>query len=309
MASRKYRLKDDESAAEGMRRVIAGRLDKAAERLREAGADGDLAETVHSARKDLKKARAALRTVRADLDRKTFKRENHRLRDAARLLAASRDAEVKLATLDALVEAADGSAPPGPLRVWRDALTAERDRVAGGPNAAAESDPNLDDQMARATWTIEASLAAIPALKLKHDGWQLLGPGLDRAYRDGRDGLRATGEKPSPAGVHEWRKRAKDLWYQLRLLEDAWPGLLEATVDQVHELTELLGDHHDLAVLREDVEGRAEVGAGHAAVFIALIEKRQAALLDDALGLGDRIYAEKPKAFRRRLHAYWRAWR
>jgi CHAD domain-containing protein len=298
MASRKYRLKDDETAAEGMRRVIAGRLDKAAERLREAGADGDLAEAVHGARKDLKKARAALRTVRADLGRKTFKRENRRLRDAAGLLSASRDADVKLATLAALVEAADGSAPPGALGVWHDALAAER----GG-------DIGLDDRMARATWAIEASLAAIPALKLKHDGWRLLEPGLDRVYRDGRDGLRTTHGKPSAEAVHEWRKRAKDLWYQLRLLEDAWPGQLEATVDQIHELTELLGGHHDLAVLREDLEGRAEVGAGHAAVFIDLIEKRQAALLGQALGLGDRVYAEKPKAFRRRLGAYWRAWR
>jgi CHAD domain-containing protein len=315
MASRKYKLQGDESAVEGVRRVIAGRLEKAAERLRETGAaNGDLGEAVHGARKDLKKARAALRMVRAELGPKAFRRENRRLRDAARLLAASRDAEVKLETLDALVAEADGIVPPAALRVWRYALVAERDRVAAGPAAGAGAgpatgDPGLDDQMARATWAIEASLATVPALGLKRGGWRLLGPGIDRAYRDGRDALRAVRRKPSADAVHEWRKRAKDLWYQLRLLEDAWPGQLEATVAEIHHLTELLGDHHDLAVLAEDLGARDGIGADSAATFAALIERRQAAMLVEALGLGERIYAEKPKAFGRRLRAYWRAWR
>jgi CHAD domain-containing protein len=313
MASRKYKLRGDVSAAEGMRRVLAGRLEKAAERLRETGAaNGDLADAVHGARKDLKKARAALRTVRADLGPESFHRENRRLRDAARLLATSRDAEVKLETLDSLA-AADGSAPPGPLRIWRDALAAERDRVAAGSGSArpgpATGDPGLDDQMARATWAIEASLAAVPALRLKRGGWRLLEPGLDRAYRDGRDRFRATRRRPSAEAIHDWRKRAKDLWYQLRLLEDAWPGPLEATVAELHRLTELLGEHHDLAVLAADLEARAEIGASPAAVFAALIEQRQATLLAAAVGIGARVYAERPKAFRRRLRTYWRAWR
>jgi CHAD domain-containing protein len=212
---------------------------------------------------------------------------------------------VRLATLDALVEAAETAPPEVPLRIWRDALVAERDRVVGAADGA---DTSLDDQVARAAWAIEAGLAAVPALQLKHGGWRLLEPGVDRAYRDGRAALAAVGAKPSAARVHDWRKRAKDLWYQLRLLEDAWPGLLEATVAEVHRLTEVLGDHHDLAVLREDLERRPEVGAD-AAAFTALIEARQATLLDDALALGTRLYAEKPKAFRRRLRGYWRAWR
>jgi CHAD domain-containing protein len=314
MASRKYKLREDESAVEGVRRVVAGRLEKASERLRENGAEGDTAAAIHGARKDLKKARAALRTVRAELGPKTFRRENRRLRDAARLLAASRDADVKLETLDALVAEADGIAPPAALRVWRHALVAERDRVAAGsaPSAGpgpSTGDPGLDDQMARASWAIEASLAAVPALKLKHGGWRLFEPGIDRAYRDGRDALRATRRKPNADAVHEWRKRAKDLWYQLRLLEDAWPAQLEATVAEIHRLTELLGDHHDLAVLAEDLGAREGIGTDSAATFAALIKRRQGALLGEALGLGERVYAEKPKAFERRLRAYWRAWR
>ncbi len=78
-------------------------------------------------------------------------------------------------------------------------------------------------------------------------------------------------------------------------------------IDQTHELTELLGDHHDLAVLAEDLGGRPELG--DRAPFEAAIERRQEQLLDAALELGARLYAEKPKAFAKRIERYWRAWR
>ncbi|HEY5332055.1 MAG TPA: CHAD domain-containing protein, partial [Solirubrobacterales bacterium] len=108
---------------------------------------------------------------------------------------------------------------------------------------------------------------------------------------------------------HDLRKRGKDLWYQVRLLSGTWPALLDATAEEVHEFTDLLGDHHDLAVLAADLADRAEVDAAPRTVLGELIEAAQANLLADARRLGERIYAEKPEAFGRRLRAYWRAWR
>jgi CHAD domain-containing protein len=75
--------------------------------------------------------------------------------------------------------------------------------------------------------------------------------GLERAYRRGRRDLRRVRQDASDEAVHEWRKRVKDLWYQLRLLRNAWPAPLKAASDEAHELSALLGDHHDLAVLAQ----------------------------------------------------------
>jgi CHAD domain-containing protein len=298
--TRPYRLLEDEDATTGMRRVIVARLERASERLREAG-DGDaLAEAIHGARKDLKKARAALRLIREELGEKTFKRENQALRDAARLLSASRDAEVKLETLDGLIEG-HGDPPPAATALWREALAADRDRIVGDEG---ESDRREDVAAA-----IEAVIARAPEWRLRHQGWKLLAPGLDAAYRDGRDAFLALPAAPGVDEVHDLRKRGKDLWYQVRLLRDAWQPVLEATAEEIHDFTDLLGIHHDLAVLAEDLADREQIDPAQRETLRMLIEARQASLLADALSVGERVYAEKPKVFDRRLRAYWRAWR
>jgi hypothetical protein len=80
--------------------------------------------------------------------------------------------------------------------------------------------------------------------------------------------------------------------------------------DRAHDLSDLLGDHHDLAVLREDAEGRAGLLRRETIDSLdELIEQRQTELLDDALAVGEELYAEKPKKFAARIEGYWTEWR
>ena len=57
---------------------------------------------MHGARKDLKKTRALLRLVRPALPGKVYRRENRELRDIARALSSTRDADVLVAVVDGL---------------------------------------------------------------------------------------------------------------------------------------------------------------------------------------------------------------
>jgi CYTH domain-containing protein/CHAD domain-containing protein len=297
--SNSYRLKRKEGAADGLRRVARGRVEKAAERLRDPS-EGELADAIHGARKDLKKVRAVLKLLREELGRKRFKTENRRFRDAARILAESRDAEVKLQTLAELRRQGEELPPSGAL-AWQRALEADRDRLAAARGEGAA-------RIERARAAVEEAGAGISRWPIGSDSWKLLEPGIERGYRDGRAALARVRADGSAENVHELRKRAKDLWYLLRLLAPAWPGLLEPTAEQAHELADLLGDHHDLAVLAADLNGRADLAHSRAA-FERAIENRQAGLLEQALELAERLYAEKPKRFARRLRGYWRAWR
>jgi CYTH domain-containing protein/CHAD domain-containing protein len=299
MPSRAYHLKTEESPGGGLRRVGLGRTEKALERLDGAAGEG-LAGAIHGARKDLKKLRSLLRLVREELGKKAFRAENRRYRDAGRLLSGSRDAEVKLETLLGLRHRF-GDLPADAAALWEGMLETERDTLA----AAMRDDSG--GQIAEAREAIAAGRDEIGRWSLRSDSWALVESGLSRSYREGRRALKRAEADPSAKNVHEWRKGAKDLWYQLRIVRDAWPSLLGAMIDQIHELTELLGEHHDLAVLGADLDTRDALGDRGA--FDTAIEKRQQELLDAAVAIGRRLYAERPKAFRRRIKRYWRAWR
>jgi CHAD domain-containing protein len=301
VSERSYRLHGSEPAAAGTRRIARGRAQHAAERLRTAGPD-DLADAVHGARKDLKKLRAVLRLLRAELGEKAFKRENRRYRDAGRLLSASRDAEVKLQTLRELRHHLGAKLPAHQASAWEGMLAADRDRIASsaGGEVAARVQEALD--------AIEEGDREIDSWPLHEDGWRLLSAGLEDGYRAGRDQLRVVRDGGPEEEVHQLRKRVKDLWYQLRLLVEAWPGPLAATIAEVDAMAEALGQHRDLALLAADLGERGD-DLGERAEIEALLAERQAELLERALAIGARVYAEKPKAFRRRMRAYWRAWR
>ncbi|HEY6781010.1 MAG TPA: CHAD domain-containing protein [Thermoleophilaceae bacterium] len=295
-ASAEYRLLAEETAADGVRRVARGRVESALIQLRRKS-ERDLPTAVHEARKDLKKLRSLLRLVRDALGRKRYHAENARYRDAARLLAGSRDAEVKLETLLGL-RRRFGSELPAAAGL-EGALRAEREQLSG-----AVDEPRLRGQLEQAAAAIELGRAAIDDWRLDASGWKLLRPGLERSYRRGRERLAVVRSDPSVEAIHEWRKGVKDLWYQLRLLRESWPEVLSATADQAHELADLLGDHHDLSVLGEAVQAHAD-GAERDTLLV-LIERRQLELLERALPLGARLYAEEPRRFATRLGVYWR---
>jgi CHAD domain-containing protein len=290
---RSYDLRSDEELGAGLKRVAAGRAEKALERLRGNGEDP--ADATHGARKDMKKLRAVLRLSRGSLPKPLYKEENRRYRDAARALSASRDAEVKLETLDALAER-DGGLPRQAVEAWRQILDRDREAAANFTDAGA------------AIELIEEGLEGIQRWPLEGDSWELVGGEVKCAYRRGRRAMASAAADQSEESFHEWRKRAKDLWYQLRLLGPAWSGPLGAAAEEAHRLTDLLGDHHDLAVLRQDLRQR-RLGEEETRALEAAIDARQGQLAAEALDLGRRLYAEPPKAYGRRLRRYWQAWR
>ncbi len=304
--SRAYRIKRGEKPAKAVVRIARGRLDDALERLHD-GLDEDVAAAVHETRKDLKKTRAALRLAREGIGEKTYRRENARLRAAGRALAGSRDAEAKVETLDALAERFGDHLPIG-FNALRERLEAERDALVSAQRGADSETRRLS---ARAAAEIAAGRAAVEHWSFAKSGWKLLAPGLKRIYKRGRDRFGDVLGDPSPENVHEWRKRVKDLWYHLRLLLDSWPEVLGAVTDQAHDLSDLLGDHHDLSVLAQDLENRPDLAGDRqeSAAIAGLIEARQEELLEAAIPIGERLYADPPRVYVERLHAYWRAWR
>ena len=294
-----YFFEKPEPLAVEIHRVATERLTHALDQLEHGVAD-DPATAVHTARKDLKKTRSILRLVRKNLGGETYRTENDRLREAAHLLAGRREADAKVEAVWSLLERAESelsAEAATALRAWHTALSGE----SGGGNAAFA--------VAGASALIEASRDASRLWELGQGGFELIAPGIKRAYKRGRSYMRRAIEDPSDETVHEWRKRVKDLWYSLRLVAPAWPAVLEAMAGEAHELSELLGDHHDLGEVRDDLElDGFGISTEAQNELMELVRDRQSELHAQAISIGERLYAEGPSRFVERLERWWHAW-
>jgi CHAD domain-containing protein len=278
---RKYRFESGEPLPEAIARVARGRIDDAIDEL-SGSTESSSEEAVHNARKDLKKLRALLRLVRGELGKSVYRRENASFRDAAAALAGLRDADVMLVTLEKLEL---DEALSGPLR---QALEAHRLRTGGGGREQAGGE---------AIEILSEARARIVDWPLEDDSFAALEPGLRRMYRGGRRGWRAMQKEPTVEGLHQWRKRVKELWYDHELLRPLWKPVMKAVGDEAHELSDLLGDDHDLAVLLDWARDHADPPPE----LVEAVETRRRDLQEQALELGARLYADRPKVFIRRL--------
>jgi CHAD domain-containing protein len=282
-----YRLQPEEPLPEGIMRIAGGRIDHALDELR-GNTESTPEEAVHEARKDLKKLRALLRLARGELGKSTFTRENACFRDAGRELAGAREFDAMLTTLETL------DLPAGPAVELRNAIQSHGGSTGSGSRSAAAG---------RAAGMLVEARGRVDAWPLERDSFGALGSGLERTYRRGRRDFKAVRAHPSVEGLHEWRKRVKELWYHHTLMRSLWPPVMEAVGDQVHELADRLGEDHDLATLADWVREHAETGPE---LFDA-VERHRSRLQGEALGLGARVYAERPGAYVRRLRRLWEA--
>ncbi len=291
-------LHDDEAGTRGVRRLLRKEVGKALEAVESGQPPSDAA--VHEARKRLKKARAALRLLRPAIGGGAYRRENTCCRDAARPLTEVRDALVMVKTVDGLGEHL-GEQPEEGLK---EGLAALRQAMQEQYEEARRRVLGPQDALAGVKEALRAARGRMDELSVGRKGWSVLGAGLEKTYRQGRDALAATSDEPTVESLHEWRKQAKYLWHQLQALEPLWPAVIEQLADQAHELGTKLGDDHDLAVLRDKVKEQPAREA-----LERLVDRRRDELQAQALEVGRRLYEEAPKDFAGRFKGYWRAWR
>lgn len=293
-----YRLQPGESVREGLRRIAREELVTAADRLRKA-TTRTRDDAIHEARKSVKKVRALLRLMRGELGR-TFEIENRRLRDLGRRLAVYRDATVMIETLDQLGSYARDEWSERALAAIRHGLVENKRRQRLGDR--------MTNAMGRAQEELLAAADRLGRWRLVLDGPVALAPGMETAYRRGRAGLAAAHRHAQPRRCHDWRKRVKDHWYHLRLLENRWNAATRARERSLKELETLLGEHHNLEVLAERLAAEAAWGRTpkEAEICREFIGKSQRELRRKALALGQQLYREPPELFRKHLAELWR---
>jgi CHAD domain-containing protein len=287
-----YRFKIDEPVNKGFQRIAREQLEAA---LSELAAPQIAATGVHECRKALKRMRALVLLAAGSLKKGEARRRTKALGKVARLLATKRDQAVRLATLGKLMS---DSGPDGALVLAP--LKAHLTRTLG------DGAPHLDAGSAgRAHELLLREARKFSRLRLRRRGFAALESGLEKSYRRARKALTDAYCEPSDESFHSLRKAVQWHWRQMSLLARAWPEEFAVRVDAARELSQILGDDHDLAMLIEATLAADDITAEHKEAIAGLCLGRQAALRAAAEHRAQRLLAEKPKAFIGRIGGYW----
>lgn len=292
-----YRLEREEAVGEGLKRVLCEQIESAGDYLsgrKKTTRD----EAIHTARKSIKKVRATLRLARKDMGES--QREHARLRDTAARISEFRDAFAIIATFDALRKK---------YRAGRTGLSSIREGLERRRRESAREE-DTGPVLKAAAEALRKTSRRAAKWHLKSDGFAAIGPGLEETYRAGRRALAAARRDGSAENFHELRKRVKDHWYHVRLLEGLWAEMMDAYEKSLNDLETWLGEDHNLTVLRDKIAVEPGFYGTQQDVALAfdLIARYQKELREKALPLAERIYEEKPREFTRRIRRLWNTW-
>jgi len=289
-----FRLKLREPLPDGLKRVFGEQIESALELCRHPAKQRGI--TVHEVRKHLKRLRAAMRLAIPEVGKTWHAREDRCVRRIGRLVSDLRDAQVRLQTLIQLRDDTARGPEDSPFPRIEELLSLERESFSA---AFAGWQKQAIPQLER----VEARL-----LKWPLDGltWKQICGAVEKIYKRGQRGLAKTIDDPEPENFHAWRKRVKDIWYQLRILQPLNRMVLTEMDHDAEVLGELLGREHDLNFLwaRLETERGDEALRDELAQLEKLIRKRGKRLRTNALELGRRFYAEPAKAFAKRISIF-----
>lgn len=287
------RIRTKQSPADEIRRLARRELGKAAAALAPSNRRSD---RVHLVRKHVKKVRALLRLVEPHGDSKFVREENEALGELGRRLSSVRDAQVVIALLDTLRRKRN---PRRMVLAVRDVQGALGDLTKG----AVLADLSTKEAQACAR-DFKRRRRCVKRWPLEKLTWADLGAALVRSYQRGRGALEKYATRRTLHNLHQWRKRSKDFWYQLLILEALVPRELRNLAGKMEALTELQGAAHDLDLLLTALDRvREEISTADRIVIREHVQRRLRLLLARAFKGGRRIFHVLPERFGARLLA------
>jgi CHAD domain-containing protein len=253
-------------------------------------------EAVHEVRKALKRWRALLRLLAPPLGDQADQLRTE-ARELMRAVAGARDAQ---SALDALADLRKADLPFSTTSTdtIRARLTELRDEAG-----ATCFTKGLRERITRYFDYATLSLERWP---LKAIDFDTVTDGLTSTYRRARQLAPEGWSEAEAEHLHDLRRRVVEHRHQMDLIEPLWPRLGKVWAEEAQRLRNQLGSCQDLAVLT-GFTGPHQPLAPWRSRLTPLIEARRDAHLKSAARLAGRLFAEKPKAFRRRIAALWSA--
>ena len=265
---------------------------------RQALTDPELSdpETVHEVRKALKRWRALMRLLARPLGEQADQMRSE-ARELMRAIAGARDAQSALDALNDLRKV-DLPISATSIETIRARLTKMRD--------AAEAKSFTKAMRDRLSRFLDYATLSLERWPLKAIDFDIVTDGLTSTYRRARQLVPDTWSDSEAEHLHDLRRRVVEHRHQMDIIEPLWPRLGKVWAEEAQRLRNQLGSCQDLAVLSELTAPHQPLAPWRSRLA-PLISARRDAHLKSAARLAGRLFAEKPKAFRRRIAALWSA--
>ena len=158
----------------------------------------------------------------------------------------------------------------------------------------------------RLTHYLDYATLALERWPLKAIDFDTVADGLIVTYRRARQLVPDDWPEADAEHLHDLRRRVVEHRHQMDLVEPLWPRLGQVWAQETQRLRNRLGACQDLAVLASLTALHQPLAPWRSRLTPA-IAARRATHLKTAARLAGRLFAEKPKAFRRRIAALWSA--
>ena len=254
------------------------------------------ATAVHDFRKAMKRWRALLRLLEPFLgdDGRQLRAQ---ARDFAREVAGARDAQSAIEALEDLV---DDKVPLSARTVASIRGRLDEKRLS------AEAAQLTQALRARFIIALDAAETAVAAWPLEI-AFAELARELADAYKLARDDAPGSDWRDVDAEVlHDLRRRVVAHRYQMELVEPLWPKFGKLWVAEAQRLRDRLGSFQDLSVLLGFTAPHGALAPWRSRLT-PLILARRAQHARAAQRIAGRLFAERPRAFRKRIEALWKS--
>jgi len=168
----------------------------------------------------------------------------------------------------------------------------------------------MSQRLAEVREELRHARTRIPGWRIQAQGFEAVEGGLVKTYRRARKAMRQAYAEERSECFHEWRKRVKYHWHHARLLRNISPRLMKPHRKMADELGQILGQEHDLTVLKQQIAESLHGFGTREQRELAdrLIARRQEQLRTGAKWLGQRLLAEKSRRLAIRWRTYWQTW-
>jgi len=225
---------------------------------------------VHDVRVLMKKARAAIKLLKSIIDENSFRREYGALRETGRIMSSWRESTVHRKLLMDFRK----RHPALFTRLKDEKVIRQLLETHDDPASSVE---NIREDLLKIKDILHRSSSRLRFLNLTVPDQRLLLEELEQSFSLVSDCYLNARHNPKDDNIHEFRKKTKDLLYQLFFFRSLNPKAVRSLEKRLDQLSQDLGKYNDYAVLLGTLDYKYQMDANNPALdeFAVIVRQEQ----------------------------------